>query len=138
MWMRSITGRSADTGLRPAAQLLKSLRITKDIVNNHLYRKVIEEATIVVEKGEPISGVFMKNPRFYPTFVGEMMSVGEETGNMAAMLSEVAIFYENDVEERTKDLSTIIEPVLMVIIGIAVGFFALSMIAPIYKLSDAI
>ncbi len=54
------------------------------------------------------------------------------------MLLEVAIFYENDVEERTKDLSTIIEPVLMVIIGAAVGFFALSMVTPIYSVMDNI
>ena len=82
--------------------------------------------------------VFMKNPKYYPTFVGEMMSVGEETGNMASMLGEVAVFYENDVEERTKDLSTIIEPILMVIIGAAVGFFALSMVTPIYSVMDNI
>ncbi len=54
------------------------------------------------------------------------------------MLAEVAVFYENDVEERTKDLSTIIEPVLMVIIGAAVAFFALSMITPIYSVMDQV
>lgn len=113
-----------------------SIEITKDMVNNYYYKQVLAEAAKVVEKGENISGVFMKNPDLYPPFVGEMMSVGEETGNMSAMLLEVAIFYENDVEERTKDLSTIIEPVLMVIIGIAVGFFALSMVAPIYSVMD--
>lgn len=118
--------------------IAESLQITKDIVNNHFYRKVIEEAILVVEKGEPISSVFMNNAMYYPTFVGEMMSVGEETGNMASMLGEVAVFYENDVEERTKDLSTIIEPILMVIIGAAVGFFALSMVTPIYSVMDSI
>jgi type IV pilus assembly protein PilC len=116
----------------------ESIHITKDIVNNHLYRKVLEDAAAVVEKGETISSVFMKNPKCYPTFVGEMMAVGEETGNMAVMLGEVAVFYENDVEERTKDLSTIIEPVLMVVIGAAVGFFALSMITPIYSVMDKV
>ena len=115
-----------------------SIQITKDMVGNHYYRQVLEEAEKVVEKGENISGVFMKNGDLYPTFVGEMMSVGEETGNMASMLLEVAIFYENDVEERTKDLSTIIEPVLMVIIGVAVAFFALSMVTPIYSVMDNI
>lgn len=119
----------------PVAQ---SIDITREIVNNFYYKQVLEEAARVVEKGENISTVFIKYPQYYPTFVGEMMSVGEETGNMAAMLSEVAIFYENDVEERTKDLSTIIEPVLMVIIGAAVGFFALSMVAPIYSVMDNI
>lgn len=116
----------------------ESIHITKDIVNNHYYKQVLEEAITVVEKGEPISQVFMSHPSLYPTFVGEMMSVGEETGNMASMLSEVAVFYENDVEERTKDLSTIIEPVLMVIIGCAVAFFALSMVTPIYSVMDNI
>ena len=119
----------------PVAQ---SISITKDMVSNHYYRQVLEEAGKIVEKGENISGVFMRNPSLYPTFVGEMMSVGEETGNMASMLLEVAVFYENDVEERTKDLSTIIEPVLMVIIGIAVGFFAFSMIMPIYSVMNNI
>lgn len=117
----------------PVAQ---SIDITKDMVSNYYYKNVLVEAGKTVQKGENISGVFMKNPELYPTFVGEMMSVGEETGSMASMLLEVAIFYENDVEERTKDLSTIIEPVLMVIIGIAVGFFALSMVTPIYSVMD--
>jgi type IV pilus assembly protein PilC len=117
----------------PVAQ---SIDITREMVSNYYYKNVLAEAGKTVQKGENISGVFMKNPDLYPTFVGEMMSVGEETGNMASMLLEVAIFYENDVEERTKDLSTIIEPVLMVIIGIAVGFFALSMVTPIYSVMD--
>lgn len=128
--------RTLSSLLMAGVPVAQSIAITKDIVNNYRYKQVLEEAEKVVEKGENISAVFMKNPKYYPTFVGEMMAVGEETGNMASMLSEVAIFYENDVEERTKDLSTIIEPVLMVIIGAAVGFFALSMITPIYSVMD--
>lgn len=130
--------RTLSSLLSAGVPVAESIQITKDIVNNHLYKKVLEEAATVVEKGENISAVFMQNPKYYPTFVGEMMAVGEETGNMASMLLEVAIFYENDVEERTKDLSTIIEPVLMVIIGAAVAFFALSMITPIYSVMDKV
>ena len=67
-----------------------------------------------------------------------MMLVGEETGQISQMLSQLAEFYEGEVEQKTKDLSTIIEPVLMVFIGGTVGFFALAMISPIYSISDSI
>lgn len=130
--------RTLSSLLLAGVSIAKSLVITKDIVKNHYYKKVLEEAIKVVEKGENISSVFTKNPELYPVFIGEMMIVGEETGNLGPMLLDVAIFYENDVEERTKDLSTIIEPVLMVIIGIAVGFFALSMVTPIYSVMDKV
>jgi type IV pilus assembly protein PilC len=128
--------RTLSSLLTAGVPIAQSILITKDIVTNHYYKQVLDEASKAVEKGENISGIFMKNPKYYPTFVGEMMSVGEETGNMSNMLTEVALFYELDVEERTKDLSTIIEPVLMVIIGAAVGFFALSMVTPIYSVMD--
>ena len=67
-----------------------------------------------------------------------MIAVGEETGKVSDMLAQVATYYEVDVEDRTKDLSTIIEPVLMLLIGAFVGVFAVSMMAPIYSLSSQI
>jgi type IV pilus assembly protein PilC len=91
-----------------------------------------------IQKGDPISAVFIEHENLYPIFVGEMMNVGEETGKMADMLLGVAAYYEDEVDQKTKDMSTIIEPVLMVIIGIAVGIFAISMLAPTYSLVDKI
>ena len=67
-----------------------------------------------------------------------MMSVGEETGEVTEMLKRLAIFYEEEVDRKTKDMSTIVEPFLMIFIGAAVGFFAISMISPIYQLSENI
>jgi type IV pilus assembly protein PilC len=67
-----------------------------------------------------------------------MILVGEETGQIAGMLGELANYYEAEVERKTKDLSTIVEPLLMVVIGGGVGFFALALIAPIYSISDGL
>ena len=91
-----------------------------------------------MEKGDPLSDIFIENSKLYPVLVGEMILVGEETGQISGMLGELAIFYENEVERKTKDLSTIIEPLLMVVIGGGVGFFALALIAPIYSISDGL
>jgi type IV pilus assembly protein PilC len=91
-----------------------------------------------VKKGDALSAAYIEHPKLYPVFFGEMIAVGEETGQVSGMLSQVAEYYENDVEEGTKDLSTIIEPMLMLFIGAFVGVFAISMISPIYSLSSQI
>jgi type IV pilus assembly protein PilC len=85
-----------------------------------------------------LSEVFIERSDLYPILVGEMILVGEETGQIAGMLNELAGYYEAEVERKTKDLSTIIEPLLMVFIGGGVGFFALALIAPIYSIGESI
>lgn len=90
-----------------------------------------------VQKGIPLSSVFTSTD-IYPILVGDMIEVGEETGKLSAMLLNVALFYENEVDEATKNMSTIIEPLLMVVIGASVGFFAISMISPMYSVMSNI
>ena len=108
------------------------------MVQNIYYKKVLSAASDAVEKGGALSESFATNEHLYPVLVGEMILVGEESGNLSQMLIEVADYYENEVERKTKDISTIIEPLLMVVIGGGVGFFALAMISPIYSISDSI
>ena len=117
--------------------VLEALSITQEVVGENVFARVIEEAKVHVQKGEALSVAFSAYPKLYPILMSDMVEVGEETGNVTDMLKQVAEYYEADVAEKTKDLSTIIEPVLMLIIGAGVGVFAVAMIAPIYSLSSA-
>ncbi len=132
------TARTLSSLLNSGVDVVHALEITQDVVQNHYFKQVIKTAGERVEKGTPLSQTFVERADLYPILVGEMILVGEETGNIAAMLGELAIFYETEVERKTKDLSTIIEPLLMVVIGAGVGFFVLALIAPIYSISDAL
>jgi type IV pilus assembly protein PilC len=132
------TARTLSSLLNSGVDVLQSIEITQEVVQNVFYKKILKEAGVRVEKGTALSEVFIERSDLYPILVGEMILVGEETGQIAGMLGELAEFYENEVERKTKDLSTIIEPLLMVVIGGGVGFFALALIAPIYSIGDAI
>ncbi len=107
-------------------------------MQNDLYKQVLAEAGGGVQKGQPLSGGFQAHENLYPILVGEMIEVGEETGDLAGMLLKTSIFYEEEVDAATKDMSTIIEPLLMLMIGGAVGFFAISIIQPIYSIGNSI
>lgn len=132
------TARSLSSLLSSGVEMLSAISITEEIVGDNRFGKVVAEAGARVKKGDALSAPFVEHPKLYPVFLSEMIAVGEETGQVANMLSQVAEYYENDVEEGTKDLSTIIEPLLMLMIGAFVGVFAISMIAPIYSLSSQI
>ncbi|MDZ4227019.1 MAG: type II secretion system F family protein, partial [Patescibacteria group bacterium] len=124
--------------LSAGVDVLTALEIVGDVVQNSYFREVIKDSARGVGSGEPLSASFIRREDLYPAFVGEMMAVGEETGQIAEMLKRLALYYEEEVDRKTKDMSTIVEPFLMIFIGTTVGFFAISMITPIYSLSSAI
>jgi len=132
------TARTISSLLLSGVSLNRAIEITEDVVQNTYYKKVLNEAKLAIEKGEPFSKSFEANVNLYPVMMSEMIQVGEETGKLSDMLLEIALFYEEEVENKTKNLSTIIEPVLMVVIGAAVGFFAISMISPLYSILGSI
>ncbi|MEN9647510.1 MAG: hypothetical protein RLY57_314 [Candidatus Parcubacteria bacterium] len=132
------TARTLSSLLGSGVSVVDSLHITADVMQNSHYKNTLQEAGRKIQLGSPISTVFIEAEKIYPIYVGEMIAVGEETGELGGMLSKVAQFFEGEVEQKTKDMSTIIEPILMIIVGAAVGFFALSMISPMYSLADKI
>lgn len=132
------TTRTLASLLSSGVEIVTAISITGEVLQNPYYKEVLARAESDVQKGTALSGSFTDNEHLYPILVGEMISVGEETGKLPSMLLSVAEFYEQEVEQKTKDMSTVIEPFLMIIIGVFVGFFALSMISPIYSLSESI
>jgi type IV pilus assembly protein PilC len=130
--------RTLSSLLNAGVNVLESVNITASVVQNVHFRAVLNSAGESIRKGELMSKVFADSGKLFPVFFAEMMSVGEETGKTTEMLGGVAKYYEEDVEQKTKDMSTIIEPFLMIIIAVAVGFFAVAMISPMYSLVNAI
>ncbi len=130
------TSRTLASLLSSGVDVITALDIVAEVVQNSYFREVVHDAAKGVGEGQPLSSAFVRREDLYPAFVGEMMAVGEETGQVADMLKRLALFYEDEVDRKTKDMSTIIEPFLMIFIGVTVGFFAVSMITPIYQLSQ--
>ncbi len=130
--------RALSSLLSSGVEMLNAISIASEVVGKNMFGAVLVEAEERVRKGEALSATFVDHPNLFPAFVSDMVLVGEETGKLADMLGQVAEYYETDVEDRTKDLSTIIEPLLMLFIGVFVGIFAISMISPIYSLSSKI
>ena len=132
------TTRTLSSLITAGVPITQATLITTDVLQNFYYKKALASATEKIEKGAPVAEMFKENTFLYPIMVGEMVEVGEETGKLSLMFLDIAHFYEEQVETATKDLSTVIEPLLMIFIGTAVGFFAVSMISPIYSLSSSI
>ncbi len=132
------TARTMSSLLSSGVDMVETINITKSVVQNSRYKEVLAEASDRVQKGVPLSAVFSEHENLYPVLVGAMVEVGEETGQLSEMLLRLATFYEDEVDRATKDLSTIIEPILMLVIGSGVGFFAISMISPMYSLTSSI
>ena len=118
--------------------IVRSLEITSKVLGNMYFQDSLEVCAQRVGKGEKLSAALKSYERLYPIVVVQMVEVGEETGETGNILAKLADFYEEEVEQVTKNLTSIIEPILMLIIGAVVGFFAISMIQPIYGMLSAL
>lgn len=124
--------------LKSGVSVIEALKIVSRTLTNYYYQKSLEEGIEQVQKGVNLSKVIGKNPKIFPVLVAQMLEVGEETGKTESILMKLAEFYEEEVNNITKNMSSIIEPVLMIIIGSAVGFFAVSMLQPMYSIMENI
>ncbi len=124
--------------IESGVSVVQALNIVSNTLTNHYYQHSIAAAAEAVVKGRPVSEALSHEQGLYPPLVTQMLSVGEETGATTEILHRLALFYEAEVTRTAKNLSTVIEPALMVVIGAAVGLFAISMIQPMYSLVNSL
>lgn len=124
--------------LRSGVGSVEALRIIANTLSNYHYRKALLGGMEDVQKGIPLSVILANHQDIFPMLVSQIVQVGEETGKTETVLLQLAEFYENEVDQVTKNMSSIIEPLLMVVIGSAVGFFAVAMLQPMYSLMDTV
>jgi type IV pilus assembly protein PilC len=123
--------------LRSGVPVTESLKIISETLTNLYYQEAFVKIGFEVQKGKPLHNELAAYPKLFPVLLIQMVEVGEETGKTVDVLTGLAKFYEEEIDQLTKNLSSIIEPVLMVLIGTAVGFFAISMILPMYSIMDS-
>lgn len=132
------TIRTLSSLIASGVPIIKSLEIVAGTLDNIYYKTAILDASEQVRKGEKLSVALESYKTIYPTLVLQMMEVGEETGETSNVLAKLADFFEEDIANETKNLASVIEPALMLIIGAAIGFFAISMVQPMYSMLGSI
>ena len=127
--------RTLATLLRSGVPVLNALDITKDVLNNTRLAEVVSEAREAIREGESIAAP-LKKSREFPPIVVHMVATGEQSGQLEQMLEHVADNYDFQVDQRVGKLTTLIEPIMIVGMGVAVAFIVFSILMPILQLSQ--
>lgn len=121
--------------LEAGVSLLTALEISAQTAGNIVFRNSVKAVADQVEKGVPMS-VAMEMDEVFPSILPQMVSIGEETGKIDEVLGKLAHFFEVEAEQKVKNLTTAIEPLIMIVLGVGVGFLVISIIMPIYNLTS--
>ena len=110
----------------------KALKITEDTVNNFVYKEIISNIEQRVSEGERMSQALLKHQDYFPPFIIQMIKVGEETGKLDKVLIEVVNFYQKEIKRTINLFSILLEPVVIIILGILVTLLAISIFSSLY------
>lgn len=116
--------------------ILEALQTIKDITTNRVYKKALEDTYLGVERGLTFSAQ-LDAVGVFPKIISQMFKVGEETGKIDKVAFKMADYFESEVDNMLKNLTVLIEPIVLVVLGVGVGFIVLSVILPIYKLTTS-
>ncbi len=118
--------------------IIQTFQVIGRTMSSAHYRRSIDDASQALRSGTSIAKVLEKNPELYPPLVQQMVNVGEESGTLDEVAGELATFFEEEVDQTMSNLSTIIEPVLLLVLGAAVAGMAVAILLPMYSLSEQI
>jgi len=123
---------SISTLIGAGLSINSALKITRDTVDNFIYKKILTETEERVSQGEKISSVLIKYPKYAPPFVVQMIQVGEETGTLDKNLMQIVNFYQKEVKRAVETFTALLEPILIVVLGVVVALMAVSILQPLY------
>lgn len=115
--------------------ILSALEISRDATGNVLFKEAFLRAASKVEKGFPLSEPLLEN-KLFPPILGQMVSVGEQTGKLGDSLLKLSRYFESEADNAVRSLTTLIEPLIMVVLGLGVGFLVMAVLLPIYSLTS--
>ena len=139
VYLRRITSAGAPTGaevqvnVAAGVDIIKALEITGATSGNYVIEEALNEVREKVHQGVPIAQPLIENPAF-PPMVAQMVKIGEETGELEKMLGKIADFYEDEVDAAIQSLTSIIEPLMMIGVGLMVGVIIIAMYMPMFKM----
>ncbi|MFA5318379.1 MAG: type II secretion system F family protein [Patescibacteria group bacterium] len=129
--------RTMSTLLNTDIKIVESFKITSSTINNVLYKNSLAEAAEKIKKGNPIYKTLENYPDLYNSVIIQMIAVGEESGELDTILEEISKFYQEEVEETMNALPSIIEPLIIIILAVAIGSMAVAIVMPMYALTNA-
>jgi type IV pilus assembly protein PilC len=124
--------------MRTDIPVVQAFQVTADVLGNVHYSEAARECGERIKKGEVISATLSRYPTLFPPLVVQMISVGERSGTVDALLADVAVFYEEQVDATVDGLSSVIEPLLILFLGGGVGVVAVAVIAPMYSMASVV
>lgn len=127
-----------NTMLSSGIPMVRALELTAGVVGNVVYKKILEEAENGVKTGKSVSEVFSEHRREIPGIMVQMIKIGEETGELGKILKTLSLFYEREVANAVDTLVDLIEPAMIILLGVGVGFLMASVLVPIYNMSGSI
>ncbi|MEK7167519.1 MAG: type II secretion system F family protein, partial [Patescibacteria group bacterium] len=128
--------RSLSTLIQGGVPIARSLEAVKEVVSNEIYKEVLTNTMRDVDEGTTVADSLALS-KYIPDMVSQMINIGEETGKLDVVLTKLTDFYTREVDNQVANISVAIEPIIMIVLGVAIGGFVAAIIMPMWQLSSS-